>query len=208
MEYYHVNFEHVLRFPQLFKDLWRHLKKFASWSETITMFCNHGWWLSRAVLRNYTYDPLISVLQGKIAVILKKFINADFPGKCAKHLTGYLAILLGAGLTILVQVIKSRVSLFYCLISYWKRGRGQGLGWCLYTCYSQFTIMAGKERKGVGKGRSLSYQYHWNDHSKISTSISLHSSYIMQVNCPLLKSDLPPSLQLLGYISRFCIFLI
>jgi len=45
---------------------------------------------------------LHSLLQGKVASLIKKFLNSDFPG-CCKHLTGYIAILLGAGLTILVQ---------------------------------------------------------------------------------------------------------
>jgi len=45
---------------------------------------------------------LSSLFRGQIAHLLRKFINADFPG-CAKHFTGYLAIVIGAGLTILVQ---------------------------------------------------------------------------------------------------------
>ncbi|XP_071079903.1 sodium-dependent phosphate transport protein 2C-like [Haliotis cracherodii] len=45
---------------------------------------------------------LNALLKGQIALVIKKFINADFPGKCS-YFTGYLAILLGAGLTILVQ---------------------------------------------------------------------------------------------------------
>ncbi|XP_074652262.1 sodium-dependent phosphate transport protein 2B-like isoform X1 [Tubulanus polymorphus] len=45
---------------------------------------------------------LNALLKGRIAIALKKFVNADFPGKCS-FLTGYLAILLGAGLTVLVQ---------------------------------------------------------------------------------------------------------
>jgi len=45
---------------------------------------------------------LHSLLQGPMAVIIKKFVNADFPG-AAGYLTGYLAILIGAGLTIVVQ---------------------------------------------------------------------------------------------------------
>lgn len=35
-------------------------------------------------------------------MIIKKFVNADFPGKLS-YFTGYLAILIGTGLTILVQ---------------------------------------------------------------------------------------------------------
>ncbi|CAG5126820.1 unnamed protein product, partial [Candidula unifasciata] len=45
---------------------------------------------------------LHSLLQGPMAMIIKKFINADFPG-CFGYFTGYLAILIGAGLTIVVQ---------------------------------------------------------------------------------------------------------
>lgn len=45
---------------------------------------------------------LHSLLRGQIAFIIRKFINADFPGKCS-YFTGYLAILIGAGLTVLVQ---------------------------------------------------------------------------------------------------------
>lgn len=45
---------------------------------------------------------LHSVLRGRMAFIIKKAINADFPFPFA-WLTGYVAILIGAGLTILVQ---------------------------------------------------------------------------------------------------------
>ena len=45
---------------------------------------------------------LNSLLKGKIAVIIKKFINAEFPGKCG-YFTGYVALLIGTGMTILVQ---------------------------------------------------------------------------------------------------------
>ncbi|XP_068670838.1 sodium-dependent phosphate transport protein 2B-like [Montipora foliosa] len=45
---------------------------------------------------------LHSMLRGQMAKIIKKTINADFPGPL-RHLTGYLAILVGAGLTMLVQ---------------------------------------------------------------------------------------------------------
>ncbi|KAI0242725.1 Sodium-dependent phosphate transport protein 2B [Lamellibrachia satsuma] len=45
---------------------------------------------------------LHSLLQGKIASFLHRFINADFPG-VFRHLTGYVAILTGAGFTMLVQ---------------------------------------------------------------------------------------------------------
>lgn len=45
---------------------------------------------------------LHSLLQGPMAMLVKKFINADFPGPLA-YFTGYLAIIIGAGLTIVVQ---------------------------------------------------------------------------------------------------------
>ena len=45
---------------------------------------------------------LNSLLKGKIAVIIKKFMNYEFPGKFA-YFTGYIAILIGTGMTILVQ---------------------------------------------------------------------------------------------------------
>ena len=45
---------------------------------------------------------LHSMLRGQMAKVIKKTINADFPGPF-KHLTGYLAILVGAGMTMLVQ---------------------------------------------------------------------------------------------------------
>ena len=45
---------------------------------------------------------LHSLLKGQIAKAIKKTMNADFP-KPFHHLTGYLAIIVGAGLTILVQ---------------------------------------------------------------------------------------------------------
>ncbi|XP_059167444.1 sodium-dependent phosphate transport protein 2B-like [Physella acuta] len=45
---------------------------------------------------------LHSLFHGPIALIIKKFINADFPGPLG-YLTGYLAIIIGAGLTIIVQ---------------------------------------------------------------------------------------------------------
>ena len=45
---------------------------------------------------------LNSVLKGKIAKFIRKFINSDLPGHCS-YVTGYLAIILGACLTILVQ---------------------------------------------------------------------------------------------------------
>ena len=45
---------------------------------------------------------LHSIMRGQMAKIIKKTINADFPGPL-RHLTGYLAILVGAGLTMLIQ---------------------------------------------------------------------------------------------------------
>lgn len=45
---------------------------------------------------------LSSLMRGPLANVVKKTINAEFPGKFA-FLTGYLAILVGAGMTILVQ---------------------------------------------------------------------------------------------------------
>lgn len=45
---------------------------------------------------------LHAILRGRIAKAVKNVINADFPGKCS-HFTGYLAILVGAGLTIVLQ---------------------------------------------------------------------------------------------------------
>jgi sodium-dependent phosphate cotransporter len=45
---------------------------------------------------------LHSMLRGHLAVVVKRTINADFPGHF-KHLTGYFAILVGAGMTVLVQ---------------------------------------------------------------------------------------------------------
>ena len=45
---------------------------------------------------------LHSMLKGQVAKVIKKTINSDFPGPL-KYLTGYLAILVGAGTTVLVQ---------------------------------------------------------------------------------------------------------
>ncbi|XP_070569542.1 sodium-dependent phosphate transport protein 2B-like [Ptychodera flava] len=45
---------------------------------------------------------LHSLLKGQFAALIKKVINSDFPGRLA-WLTGYIAILVGAGLTMLVQ---------------------------------------------------------------------------------------------------------
>ncbi|CAL1532379.1 unnamed protein product [Lymnaea stagnalis] len=45
---------------------------------------------------------LSSLLRGAIAKIIQRVVNADFPGPF-RHLTGYFVILVGAGLTIVVQ---------------------------------------------------------------------------------------------------------
>lgn len=45
---------------------------------------------------------LNSLLRGSVAQSIRKFINNDFPG-VFRHLTGYAAILVGAGLTIIMQ---------------------------------------------------------------------------------------------------------
>ncbi|XP_052832745.1 sodium-dependent phosphate transport protein 2B isoform X2 [Octopus bimaculoides] len=45
---------------------------------------------------------LHSLLRGSIAKVIRKLVNQDFPGTCS-FVTGYLAILIGAGLTMLVQ---------------------------------------------------------------------------------------------------------
>ncbi|KAK3732299.1 hypothetical protein QZH41_010749, partial [Actinostola sp. cb2023] len=45
---------------------------------------------------------LHSILRGQIAVVIKRSVNSDFP-KPFHHATGYFAILIGAGMTILVQ---------------------------------------------------------------------------------------------------------
>lgn len=42
--------------------------------------------------------------QGKIAIIIRKFLNSNIPGgRFGKEVTGYVALLIGAGLTMLVQ---------------------------------------------------------------------------------------------------------
>ncbi|XP_062574632.1 sodium-dependent phosphate transport protein 2B-like [Saccostrea cucullata] len=45
---------------------------------------------------------LNSLLQGNIRKVIKKFVNYEFPGKAA-YFTGYVAIVVGMGFTILVQ---------------------------------------------------------------------------------------------------------
>lgn len=45
---------------------------------------------------------LSSLLEGKVAKGIRSFVNSDLPGP-ARYFTGYVAILIGAGLTILVQ---------------------------------------------------------------------------------------------------------
>ena len=42
------------------------------------------------------------MLQGRIAKVIKKTLNVDFPGRLA-YFTDYIAILIGAAMTILVQ---------------------------------------------------------------------------------------------------------
>ncbi|KAL3873638.1 hypothetical protein ACJMK2_036733 [Sinanodonta woodiana] len=46
---------------------------------------------------------LHSLLKGQMAVTIRKFVNANFPGKICGYFTGYLAILIGAGFTVLIQ---------------------------------------------------------------------------------------------------------
>ncbi|KAK3595938.1 hypothetical protein CHS0354_032448 [Potamilus streckersoni] len=46
---------------------------------------------------------LHSLLKGQMAVTIRKFVNANLPGKVCGYFTGYLAILIGAGFTILIQ---------------------------------------------------------------------------------------------------------
>ncbi|XP_064600960.1 sodium-dependent phosphate transport protein 2B-like [Liolophura sinensis] len=45
---------------------------------------------------------LQSILKGKVAKVIRKFLNSDFPGPL-RYLTGYVAILIGCGVTIMVQ---------------------------------------------------------------------------------------------------------
>ncbi|KAK7493789.1 hypothetical protein BaRGS_00014930 [Batillaria attramentaria] len=45
---------------------------------------------------------LHSLLHGSLAKVIRKTINADLPGKCA-YFTGYIAILVGCGLTMVLQ---------------------------------------------------------------------------------------------------------
>jgi len=45
---------------------------------------------------------LNSALKGPVSIAAKKIINKDLPGRCS-YFTGYLAIIAGAGLTIIVQ---------------------------------------------------------------------------------------------------------
>lgn len=45
---------------------------------------------------------LYSVMRGPILALVTKFINANFPGKLA-YFTGYLAILIGTGVTMIIQ---------------------------------------------------------------------------------------------------------
>ena len=50
----------------------------------------------------FIVKSLHSLLRGRLAQIIKETINADVPGPF-KYLTGYLAILVGAGMTMLLQ---------------------------------------------------------------------------------------------------------
>ncbi|XP_059156708.1 sodium-dependent phosphate transport protein 2B-like isoform X2 [Physella acuta] len=45
---------------------------------------------------------LNSLLQGSVAKVIRKTLNADFPGRLA-YLTGYVALLVGCGMTMLIQ---------------------------------------------------------------------------------------------------------
>ncbi|XP_060069065.1 sodium-dependent phosphate transport protein 2B-like [Ylistrum balloti] len=45
---------------------------------------------------------LNSLLEGNIRKMIKKIMNAEFPGKCA-YFTGYIAMVVGCGMTIVVQ---------------------------------------------------------------------------------------------------------
>ena len=45
---------------------------------------------------------LNSVLKGLAAKVIKRTLNSDLPG-CCSYFTGYLAVLVGAGMTFLVQ---------------------------------------------------------------------------------------------------------
>lgn len=45
---------------------------------------------------------LHSLLKGQLATVIKKTVNADFPGPL-RHVTGYFAIMVGAGMTVLLQ---------------------------------------------------------------------------------------------------------
>ena len=47
---------------------------------------------------------LNSLMNGSVAKLVKKFINADFPGKLS-FLTGYVAILIGTGLLNLEHIV-------------------------------------------------------------------------------------------------------
>ncbi|KAK3595935.1 hypothetical protein CHS0354_032443 [Potamilus streckersoni] len=46
---------------------------------------------------------LHSLLKGQMAVTIRKFVNANFPGRVCGYFTGYLAIIIGAGFTVLIQ---------------------------------------------------------------------------------------------------------
>ncbi|XP_069119831.1 sodium-dependent phosphate transport protein 2A-like isoform X2 [Argopecten irradians] len=50
----------------------------------------------------FTVKLLNSMMHGSIAKAIKKTVNAEFPGPC-RHLTGFVTIIVGAILTVLVQ---------------------------------------------------------------------------------------------------------
>ncbi|CAC5385633.1 SLC34A [Mytilus coruscus] len=55
-----------------------------------------------AVALIFMVKLLNSLLKGSVAKVVKKFINSDFPG-LFKYLTGYVAILIGTGTTMIIQ---------------------------------------------------------------------------------------------------------
>ncbi|XP_060068045.1 sodium-dependent phosphate transport protein 2A-like [Ylistrum balloti] len=50
----------------------------------------------------FTVKLLNSMMHGSIAKAIKKTVNSEFPGPC-RHLTGFVAIIVGAVMTVLVQ---------------------------------------------------------------------------------------------------------
>ncbi|XP_052063020.1 sodium-dependent phosphate transport protein 2B-like [Mytilus californianus] len=55
-----------------------------------------------AVALIFMVKLLNSLLKGSVAKVVKRFINSDFPG-LFKYLTGYVAILIGTGTTMIIQ---------------------------------------------------------------------------------------------------------